>query len=127
MTVGVPRKAAFATALLVYVALLLISIWLLSVDGRVAGSVRPAVALLPVPAAVVIVLLSIREFVASDELEQRIQLIGLAVAFLGTLLFTFSWGFLEGIGFERLTGFATFAMLVGFYGLGRLAAQRRYQ
>jgi hypothetical protein len=109
------------------VALLLISIWLLSVDGRVAGSVRPAVALLPVPAAVVIVLLSIREFVASDELEQRIQLIGLAVAFLGTLLFTFSWGFLEGIGFERLTGFATFAMLVGFYGLGRLAAQRRYQ
>ncbi len=121
------RRAAFIAGFALYTSLLLMSIWLLSTLTGLSTPVRALLALLPVPAAVLIVLVSIDEFLASDELEQRVQLVGLAVAFLGTLLVTFSWGFLEGVGFERLTGFVTFAMLVAFYGAGRIAAQRRYQ
>jgi hypothetical protein len=72
-------------------------------------------------------LVSISYFLASDELEQRIQLVGLGVAFLGTLMVTFSWGFLEGIGYERLSGFATFGVLVALYVAGLVVAQRRYR
>jgi hypothetical protein len=110
----------------VYAALLVVSISALSSEPALADPVRALVALMPVPAAAFIVLLAIGEFLASDELEQRKQLVGLALAFLGTLLVTFSWGFLEGVGFERLTGFVTFGMLMAFYGVGLLIARRRY-
>ena len=121
------RRTAFGACLAAYVVLLVVSISLLSAEPRLDAAIRAAVALMPVPAAVAVILVAIREFLASDELEQRMQLVGLAVAFLGTLLVTFSWGFLEGIGFERLSGFATFGMLVAFYVAGLLAAQRRYR
>ena len=121
------RGFAFVAAMLAYAALLVVSIAVLSSQPGLASPARALVALLPVPAAVAIVLVAMRQFLASDELEQRVQLVGLGVAFLGTLLVTFSWGFLEGIGFERLTGFATFGMLVAFYVAGLLMAQRRYR
>jgi hypothetical protein len=49
------------------------------------------------------------------------------VSFLGTALVVFSWGLLEGIGFERLSGFAVFGVLVALYLGGLLWAQRRYR
>jgi hypothetical protein len=118
---------AFAAGFVVYATLLVVSISVLSADPGLAAPVRALVALMPVPAAVAIILVAIGEFLASDELQQRIQLVALAVAFLGTLLVCFSWGFLEGIGFERLSGFVVFGMLGAFYGAGLLAAQRRYR
>jgi hypothetical protein len=121
------RRIAFGVALAAYAALLVGSISLLSAQPGPGGLVRAVVALLPVPAAVALVIVAISQFLASDELEQRVQLVGLGVAFLGTLLVTFSWGFLEGIGFERLPGFATFGVLVALYVAGLLLAQRRYR
>ena len=120
------RRIAFGAGFLVYAALLLISISVLSAEPELPDPLRAAIALIPVPAAIAIILVAIGEFLASDELQQRVQLAGLAFAFLGTLLVSFSWGFLEGIGFERPSGFVVFGMLGAFYGAGLLVARRRY-
>jgi hypothetical protein len=120
------RAVAFAGALGAYAALLALSVVLLSGD-RMDGQWRTVVALLPVPAAAVIVLIATSAFLASDELEQRTRLIGLALSFVGTLLLTLSWGFLEGVGFEPLSGFVVFGVLVALYVIGLAFAQRRYR
>ena len=121
------RALAFGGALLAYGFLLGVSIALLRSNVLPEGPPRAALALLPLPAALMLVALSINAFLASDELDQRTQLIGLAVSFLGTALVVFSWGLLEGIGFERLSGFAVFGVLVALYLGGLLWAQRRYR
>lgn len=121
------RALAFGGALAAYAALLVASIVLLSGEGIGEGPWRIVLALLPVPAAIVIVLVATTAFLASDELEQRTRLIGLALSFVGTLLLTLSWGFLEGVGIERLSGFVVFGVLVALYLLGSAFAQRRYR
>ncbi|MEO8470500.1 MAG: hypothetical protein ABI573_12655 [Chloroflexota bacterium] len=127
MTATRRRTVAFGFALLTYVLLLLGSLAILS-GGGVTGVVpRALVALLPVPAAVGVVALSVDQFRANDELQQRIQLNALVVAFLGTLVTTFSWGFLEGVGVERLSGFVVFGMLVVLYVAALGLARRSYR
>ena len=120
------RAIAFGAALAAYAGLLILSIALLSGD-QVTDGMRVVVVLLPMPAAIAIVLVALMTFLAGDELQQRTQLIGFALSFLGTLVLSFSWGFLEGIGFERLSGFVVFAVLVALYVVGSMVAQRRYQ
>ena len=56
-----------------------------------------------------------------------LTLMGLAVSFLGTLVVTLSWGFLENVGVERLSGFVVFGLLVALYIAGTAAATRRYR
>ena len=121
------RAVAFGAALAAYAALLVVSIVLLSGESVAEGPMRVVAALLPVPAATALVVIATTAFMASDELEQRTRLIGLALSFLGTLLLALSWGFLEGVGFERPSGFLIFSVLVVLYVLGSTFAQRRYQ
>ena len=122
-----PRAVAFGAALLTYAVLLLISIAILSGGGVTSPPLQALVALLPVPAAVALLVLAITRFLATDEMQQQIQLTALALSFLGTLLVTFSWGFLEGVGVERLSGFAVFGTLVLLYVAGLALAGRRYR
>ncbi len=82
---------------------------------------------MPVPAAAAIIAIAIAQFLADDELQQRIRLTALAVSCLGTMLFAFSWGFLEGLGFERLSGFAISGILVGLYAVAFVWSGRRYR
>ena len=44
-----------------------------------------------------------------------------------TLLVTFTWGFLEGVGIERLGGFTLFGILVALYLAGLAWASTRYR
>jgi hypothetical protein len=66
-----PRLVAFGAALVAYGACLFVSRALLA-GGSVTGSLGAAIALLPVPAGVALLVIAIREFVSHDELEQRI-------------------------------------------------------
>ena len=120
------RLVAFVAALVAYAALLLLSRALLA-DRSVAGPLDVLIALLPAPAGVALLVIAIREFVSQDELEQRIRLLALAVSFGGTVLVALSWGFLEGVGFERLSGFAWLGVLVAFYGAGLIWARALYR
>ena len=114
-------------ALVAYAGLLLVSIAILRGDAIVGDLPRALVALMPVPAAMAIIAIAIAQFLADDELQQRIRLTALAVSCLGTMLVAFSWGFLEGLGYEPLSGFVIFGILVGLYAVGFLWSARRYR
>jgi hypothetical protein len=122
---GHPR-AALGAALAVYGALLLLARGLLG-NGGFSGPAEVLIALLPVPAAVAALIVIISQVRSLDELQQRIRLVALAVSFSGTLLITFSWGFLEGVGIEPLGGFAVFGILVALYLAGIAWAGTRYR
>lgn len=110
-----------------YVALLALSAWLLADDRFGDSGWRFAIALLPVPPAAALVMAGIARYRRMDELQQRVHLIALAAAFLGTILTVFSWGFLESVGVPRLGGFAVFAVLNAYYLAGLVWARRRYR
>lgn len=118
--------ARFVLSFGAYVVLLLGSIWLLGTDALADSPWRPVVALLPVPAAAVMLGFFVERVRSLDELLRRQHLEALAVAFGGTLLVVFSWGFLEGVGVARLSGFVVFGVLMGLYLVGLFWSHRRY-
>jgi hypothetical protein len=63
----------------------------------------------------------------SDELQQRIQLLAIGFASGVTGLLTFSYGFLEGIGFPKISFVCVLPMLIGFWGIGLVYFSRRYR
>jgi hypothetical protein len=121
------RRRTLLVWLLLAYAVLLAGPRLLLGGAEPTGPVTLLIALLPVPAAVAILAFAVAQFMADDELQQRIRLIALALAFCGTLLVTFTWGFLEGIGVAPLGGFTVFGILVALYLAGLLAAGRKYR
>ena len=69
----------------------------------------------------------LRELRRMDELQRRIQLEALGFAFAGTALLTFSYGFLEGLGYPRLSMFTVWPVMAALWIVGLLMARRRYQ
>lgn len=135
------RRQAFAlpAALVLYIGILAGAIWLLSLDTLSQTLARPLVVLLSLGPAAAIVILGVRWYQRLDELKQRIHLIALAVAFLGTLLLAFTgiWVALVGqteaiidilIRFGSVgVSFSLFAGVVALYVVGWLWARRQYR
>lgn len=91
------------------------------------GPLRTASALLPVLPMAAMAIVTIRYILELDELARRVHLEGLAVAAVGTALFTFSYGFLETAGFPRLSMFLVWPLLGALWALGSWASWRRYR
>ena len=112
--------------LLVYGAALVGSIeFLTHVD--VARPWRDLIALSPMIPAAAAAWVVLRELRRMDELQRRIQLEALGFSFAGTAILTFSYGFLEGLGYPRLSMFAVWPILAGLWAIGLVLARRRYQ
>ncbi|MFQ5778714.1 MAG: hypothetical protein ACE5IP_11975 [Terriglobia bacterium] len=93
---------------------------------------RLLIALVPVPAYVFFILTQVRAVRRLDELQQRIQLEALVIAFPTTFVgilttwLLYTAGFLPGLDFsDAVTFFLVFMIFV--YPLGRLLAARRYR
>ena len=115
-----------ATTLIVYLAVLVGSIELLThVD--VARPWRDLLALSPMIPAATMSWVILRELRRMDELQLRMQLEALGFSFAGTAILTFSYGFLEGLGYPRLSMFTVWPMLAALWIVGLLLARRRYQ
>lgn len=115
-----------ATTLVVYLAVLVGSIELLThVD--VARPWRDLLALSPMIPAATMAWVILRELRRMDELQLRMQLEALGFSFAGTAILTFSYGFLEGLGYPRLSMFTVWPMLATLWILGIALARRRYQ
>jgi hypothetical protein len=69
----------------------------------------------------------LRELRRMDELQRRIQLEALAFSFAGTAIVSFSYGFLEGLGYPRLSMFTVWPLLAVLWVAGLVLARRRYQ
>ncbi|AJO79583.1 hypothetical protein [Pseudomonas sp. MRSN 12121] len=111
--------------LLVYIATLLLSMYL--IPGMDSSAGRIAVSLIPVIPLIVMALVVIRQLRRLDELSQRIQLNALGIAFVCTALITFSYGFLEIAGLPRLSMFAVWPIMGSVWLVATLLGNRRYQ
>jgi putative effector of murein hydrolase len=137
-----PGRIAFLSAVLVYFGLVAASLWLLSLDTLTQAYARYTIALLPLGPATVMVVLAVRRYQRLDELAQRIHLLALAVAFVGTSLLIFTWSVFEFFGlFERFGllglmsspgregrgGLLALGVMFGLYLIGWIWARRRYR
>jgi hypothetical protein len=115
-----------AGALLAYGLMLFGSIELLQ-HVAIARPLRDLIALSPMIPAAAVPWIVLRELRRMDELQRRIQLEALGFAFAGTAVLTFSYGFLEGLGYPRLSMFSVWPLLAVLWIVGLALARRRYQ
>ena len=115
-----------SSTLAVYIVMLVGSIELLT-HTDVARPWRDVVALSPMIPAAAMAWIILRELRRMDELQRRIQLEALGFSFAGTAILTFSYGFLEGLGYPRLSMFTVWPILAVLWVVGLVLARRRYQ
>jgi hypothetical protein len=117
----------FWPAMAAYVAIMLL-LWPLLPQVHNA-LLKLIMALLPVVPVLFVVRAMVRLVLGSDELEQRIHLIGLAVAATAVSTLSLAGGFLAAAGIIRLDGTIliwVWPTLVVMYAVGRGWASRRY-
>jgi hypothetical protein len=112
-------------SLAAYAVLLVVSILALQ-HGMPPGFWRVAVAVMPMLPAVGICWAVIGNLRRIDEMQRRVQLESLALAFMGTAFITFTYGFLENAGFPRLSMFAVWPLMGTLWVIARVACARRY-
>lgn len=118
-------RVEFTIAMLAYVLALLVSIWLLQ-WVQVSGYWRWLVALMPVPPIMMVGVAVLRDLRRIDEMQRKVQFEALAFAFGGTALLTFSYGFLENVGFPKLPTFAIWPIMAVLWIIGLRVMRRRY-
>lgn len=123
--VGKRYAVELSATMVVYVLTLVVALTVLRWEPPTL--LRYLVALLPVAPIVYGMLAYTRFLRGIDELQQRIQLTGLAVAVGGTGLITAAWGFLELAGLPHLPTIWVFPILAWLWGLGTALAAQRYQ
>lgn len=115
-----------ALASIAYAILLVASIITLQ-RFELSKALQVIVTLLPaIPTAFVIIAI-MRMLISSDELQQRIQLYAVSFSAALTGFITFSYGFLENVGFPKFSTFLIFPMLVAFWGISLAYFSRKYQ
>lgn len=115
----------FGGAMAAYVIVLPISITVL--EANPGGWWRVPMALAPVVPAIFMVWAFVRFLGRIDELQRRIHFEALALAFGGTALLTFSYGFLENAGFPHLSMIWVLPLMAALWGLSAALASRRYR
>lgn len=110
-------------AIAVYGIVLTASLILL--DGDTEQPWRTVIALTPVVPMVYVVWVVVARIRSLDEYWQQVHLTALPVAFLGSMLVAFTWGFLQNAGFAPLDGFMMFAIMTGLYLIGLWIARHR--
>ncbi len=112
-------------ALAVYLLVLAVSITLLNASPHSAWW-RIPLAVTPMVPAIFMMLAVMRFYNRMDELQRRMQLEALAFGFAGTAILTFSYGFLEGVGFPHLSWLFVWPLMGTLWILGKVIARRRY-
>lgn len=111
--------------LIAYTAALFFSNTLLAQDVS-SQSLRILIVLSPMlPAALICgaVIYTIRKL---DEFQRKLQFEALALSFVGTALITFGYGFLEGIGFPKISMFAVWPVMAGLWFVGVMIGRLRF-
>lgn len=104
-------------AFLLYAGALALSVSILG-DESLDPIVQVATALLPVLPGFVMAWVILRQLNRLDEFQRKVQLDSLAIAAAGTALITFSYGFLEGVGFPKLSMFLVWPIMSVLWAFG---------
>ena len=116
----------FLFSMTAYALILIASIFAIQ-NIEMAKPLQIIVTLAPaIPVAFVLVAV-LRLLKDSDELQQRVNLLAITFSAVMTGLLTFSYGFLENIGFPKLPTFAVFPILFVLWGIGLGYFSSRYQ
>lgn len=91
------------------------------------GALKFAINFMPMIGALAAAWAIMRGLWRMDELQRRIQLDAIALAFVGTALITFGWGFAEGAGLPHLRAFSVWPIMGVLWGLAIPIMQRRYR
>lgn len=109
-----------------YVVLLIASISVIS-NVELPKAVQVVIALIPVIPTIFVVIAVMRALRDSDELQQRIQLQAVTFSAIVTGLITFSYGFLENIGFPHFPSLFIFPLMIALWGIGAGIFARKYK
>ncbi|ENV98269.1 hypothetical protein F938_01123 [Acinetobacter bereziniae LMG 1003 = CIP 70.12] len=113
-------------SILLYIVVLVFSLRYLK-NNQLDDSTQMIVTLLPVIPCVFVCWSVIRQLSQLDEMQHRIQLQAFGIAFVGTALITFSYGFLENIGFPLLSMFFVWPLMATLWGMGIAIGSWRYR
>jgi hypothetical protein len=91
------------------------------------GVFKYLLVLAPMAGAALAVVAVIRYFAQIDELERKIQLDALAIAFGASALALMSYGFLEGAGLPHLNWTWGWPVMGAMWALGSVISRRRYR
>ncbi len=120
-----PKFLWMIVGLTTYASALFISNALLD-QGVDSQLVRIVVVLIPMlPAAFIcgVCIFAIRKL---DEMQRKLQFEALALSFVGTALITFSYGFLEVVGFPRISMFAIWPLMAALWFVGVMIGRFRF-
>lgn len=116
----------FLLAMGAYVVVLLVSITLVNLSPNGAWWRIPLVLVPMIP--VIFAMIAYMRYVSGmDELQRRIQFEALAFSFGSSGILTFSYGFLEIVGFPHISWLFVFPLMIALWGIGSAVASRRYQ
>lgn len=109
-----------------YVILLIGSLRILTAF-ELPKAAQVAITLLPAIPTIFVVIAVMRALRDSDELQQKIQLQAVTFSAIVTGLITFSYGFLENIGFPHFPTLFVFPLLIILWGIGAGMFSWKYQ
>ena len=112
-------------ALVVYAILLAVSVPLTSMYPDAVW--RFPVAVTPMAPFIYAIAANVRYLRSVDELQQRIKLEALAIAFGATAAVTFCYGFLEHVGLSHINWWFVWPVMGASWILANMYAERRYR
>lgn len=113
-------------AMTAYILILIVSLTTLR-QFEFSKTLQILISLSPAIPVAFVILAIMRMLMDSDELQQRIQLSATAFSAALTGFITFSYGFLENIGFPKFSTFLVFPMLILIWGISLGYFTRKYQ
>lgn len=113
-------------AMSIYIVVLIASISILE-RTELPQVWQVLITLLPAIPVAFVILAIMRMLIDSDELQQRIQLFATAFSAALTGFITFSYGFLENVGFPKFSTFLVFPILILIWGISLGYFTRKYQ
>lgn len=116
----------FGISMAAYVVVLLICVTILK-NIELPQAAQVVIALIPVIPTIFSVIAVMRWLGDSDELQQKVQLQAVAFSAVLTGLITFSYGFLENVGFPHFPTLFIFPLLIVLWGVGAGIFSRKYQ
>ncbi|MCZ2122047.1 MAG: hypothetical protein LC108_07275 [Anaerolineales bacterium] len=116
----------FGISMAFYIVLLFASIYAIQ-NFELPRYAQVIVTLVPIIPTIFIIIAVLRALREADELQQKIQLQAVTFSAIVTGLLTFSYGFLENVGFPHIPMLFVFPLMLILWGVGAGIFAGKYQ
>jgi len=116
----------FTISMAAYTLILVASIYALK-NIEMSQPLKIIVALAPVVPVIFVLIAVMRSIRDSDELQQRVHVLATTFAAALTGLITFTYGFLENIGFPKFPTLFILPLIIALWGVSFAWFSKRYQ